>query len=250
MTDAATVDDREVAKFDAMADAWWDPHGEFRPLHEMTPCRLDYITAQIAMEHDCDLRAALPFEGLRVLDIGCGGGLLSEPMARLGATVTGADAADTALPVARRHAERAGLEIDYRHTTAEALAQSDARFDVVLAMEIIEHVAAPDSFINACARLVAPGGLMILSTLNKTAKSYALAIIGAERILRWLPPGTHDWHKFQSPDAVAAMMERAGLTPVDRKGMVFDPLARRWSLSPQDLSVNYAITATQPGPAG
>lgn len=246
MTGAATVDAGEVAKFDAMAEEWWDPQGKFRPLHEMTPCRLDYITAQVAMEHDRDLRAPSPFAGLRLLDIGCGGGLLSEPMARLGASVVGADAADTALPVARRHAETSALQIDYRHTTAEALAAEGESFDVVLAMEIIEHVAEPQSFVDACAALVAPGGLLIVSTLNKTAKSYALAIVGAERILRWLPPGTHDWRKFQPPESVSDMLRAAGLDPVDRKGMVFDPLKRSWSLSPRDLSVNYAITASRP----
>ncbi|MEM8957209.1 MAG: bifunctional 2-polyprenyl-6-hydroxyphenol methylase/3-demethylubiquinol 3-O-methyltransferase UbiG [Pseudomonadota bacterium] len=249
MTGSATVDADEVAKFDAMAEEWWDPQGKFRPLHEMTPCRLDYITTQIAMEHDRDLRAPSPFSGLRVLDIGCGGGLLSEPMARLGAEVVGADAADTALPVARRHAEISGLRIDYRHSTAEALAADGESFDVVLAMEIVEHVAEPQRFLEACAALVAPGGLLIVSTLNKTAKSYALAIVGAERILRWLPPGTHDWQKFQPPEALSDMLKAAGLEPVDRKGMVFDPLARNWSLSPNDLSVNYAITATRPGAA-
>lgn len=245
MTGAATVDAEEVAKFDAMAEEWWDPQGKFRPLHQMTPCRLDYITAQISMEHDRDLRAPEPFAGLRLLDIGCGGGLLSEPMARLGATVVGADAAGTALPVARHHAEKAGLKIDYRNSTAEALGAEGERFDVVLAMEIIEHVAEPQGFIDACAALVAPGGLLIVSTLNRTAKSYALAIVGAERILRWLPPGTHDWRKFQPPETLSGMLEAAGLDPVDRKGMVFDPLARRWSLSPDDLSVNYVMTATR-----
>ena len=245
MTDAATVDAGEVAKFDAMAAEWWDPNGKFRPLHQMTPCRLDYITRQIAMEHDRELRAPSPFAGLRLLDIGCGGGLLSEPMARLGAEVTGVDAAESALPVARHHAEISGLRIDYRHGTAEALAAAGEHFDVVLAMEIIEHVADPQGFLDACATLVAPDGLLILSTLNKTAKSYALAIVGAEHILRWLPPGTHDWQKFQTPEALSGMLKTAGLNPVDRKGMVFDPLRRSWSLSPRDLSVNYAMTATR-----
>lgn len=248
MCSAATIDAKEVAKFDAMAAEWWDPNGKFRPLHQMNPCRLDYITGQIALEHDRDLRSQAPFDGLKLLDIGCGGGLLSEPMARLGANVTGADASADSLPVAQRHAEQSGLEIDYRHTSAEDLVREGAQFDVVLAMEIIEHVADPQSFLDACAALLAPGGLVIVSTLNKTAKSFALAIVGAEHILRWLPVGTHDWHKFLAPNSVENMLKTSGLNPVDRKGMVFNPLTQHWSLSPRDLSVNYAMAAVKPAP--
>lgn len=238
-----TVDAAEVAKFEAMAAEWWDPNGKFRPLHQMNPCRLDYITRQIAAEYGRDLKADKPFAGLRILDIGCGGGLLSEPMARLGATVVGADAAARNLPVARIHAEQSGIEIDYRHTTAEALATAGERFDVILNMEVVEHVSDPLAYLTACHDLLKTGGLMLCSTLNRNAKSFALAIVGAEWIMRWLPKGTHDWQKFITPDELYTLIARAGLEPVDRKGMVFNPLSRRWSLSDRDLSVNY-VTAS------
>ena len=238
-----TVDAAEVAKFEAMAAEWWDPAGKFRPLHQMNPCRLDYITRQIAAEYGRDLTAPLPLKGLRLLDIGCGGGLLSEPMARLGAEVVGADAAARNIPVARIHAGQSGLSIDYRHTTAEALAAAGERFDVVLNMEVVEHVADPPAYLAACHDLLKPGGLMICSTLNRNAKSFALAIVGAEWVMRWLPKGTHDWQKFITPDELYDLIRRAGLDPVDRKGMVFNPVSWRWSLSDRDLSVNY-VTAS------
>lgn len=238
-----TVDDSEIAKFEAMAADWWDPKGKFAPLHVMNPVRLDYITAQIAAEFDRDLRGPLPFKGLRILDIGCGGGLLSEPMARLGATVVGADAAAGNIPVARIHAEQSGLEIDYRHITAEALAADGEEFDVVLNMEVVEHVADPLAYLTACRQLLKPGGLMIASTLNRNPKSFAIAIVGAEYVMRWLPKGTHDWQKFITPDELFALIENAGLDPVDRKGFVFNPISWRWSISDRDLSVNY-VTAS------
>lgn len=238
-----TVDPAEVAKFQAMAEEWWDPSGKFKPLHQMNPVRLDYITRQIAAEFGRDQTAPLPFAGLRLLDIGCGGGLLCEPMARLGATVIGADAAERNIPVARLHAEQSGLEIDYRHTTAEALAAAGERFDVVLNMEVVEHVADPLAYLTACQTLLKPGGLMVCSTLNRNAKSFALAIVGAEWVMRWLPKGTHDWQKFITPDELYDLIRRAGLTPVDRKGMVFNPVSWRWSLSDRDLTVNY-VTAS------
>ncbi|MPL60842.1 Ubiquinone biosynthesis O-methyltransferase [bioreactor metagenome] len=238
-----TIDPAEVAKFEAMAAEWWDPNGKFKPLHMLNPCRLDYLVTQIAAQFGRDLKAPRPFDGLRLLDIGCGGGLLSEPMARLGATVIGADAAGGNIPVARLHAEQSGLTIDYRHCAAEDLAAAGERFDVVLAMEIIEHVADPQGFVNTCAELLAPGGLMFCSTMNRNPKSYMMAIIGAERVMRWLPVGTHDWSKFVTPDELYALIRGAGLDPVDRKGMVFNPLSWRWSLSDRDLSVNY-VTAS------
>lgn len=240
---ATTIDPAEVAKFEAMAAEWWDPKGKFRPLHQMNPCRLDYITRQIAAEFDRDLAGALPFSGLRLLDIGCGGGLLSEPMARLGADVTGADAAPKNIPVARIHAEQSGLQIDYRNTTAEALAEAGEQFDVVLNMEVVEHVADPLAYLTACQRLLRPGGLMICSTLNRNAKSFAMAIVGAEWVMRWLPKGTHDWQKFITPDELYALIRQAGLDPVDRKGMVLNPVSWRWGISDRDLSVNY-VTAS------
>lgn len=239
----ATIDAAEVAKFEAMAAEWWDPAGKFKPLHEMNPCRLDYIVRQVAAEFGRDLRGDLPFKGLRLLDIGCGGGLLSEPMARLGADVVGADAAPRNIPVARLHAEQSGLAIDYRNTTAEALAGAGERFDVVLNMEVVEHVADPPAYLRACHDLLKPGGLMICSTLNRNAKSFAMAIVGAEWVMRWLPKGTHDWHKFITPDELYDLIRDAGLDPVDRKGMVFNPVSWRWSLSDRDLSVNY-VTAS------
>lgn len=241
-----TVDPAEVAKFQAMAAEWWDPNGKFKPLHMLNPCRLDYITRQIAAEYDRDLTSDLPFKGLTVLDIGCGGGLLSEPMARLGATVVGADAAAGNIPVAQVHAEQSGLKIDYRHTTAEAIAESGEQFDVVINMEVVEHVADPQEFLTVCQRLVKPGGLMLCSTLNRTMKSFGAAIIGAEWIMRWLPKGTHEWHKFITPDELFEMLKKGGLNPVDRKGFVFNPLGWSWSISDRDLSVNYVTASTKP----
>ena len=238
-----TVDPGEVAKFQAMAAEWWDPEGKFKPLHMLNPCRLDYICAQVAAEFGRDLAAEMPFKGLRVLDIGCGGGLLSEPMARLGAEVVGADAAERNIPVARLHAEQSGLEIDYRHTTAEALAGLGETFDVVLNMEVVEHVADPQAYLAACQALMKPGGLMICSTLNRTAKSFAMAIIGAEWVMRWLPKGTHDWKKFITPEELNTLISKAGLRPVDRKGMVFNPISWSWRLSDSDLGCNY-VTAS------
>lgn len=238
-----SVDPAEVAKFEAMAAEWWDPNGKFKPLHMLNPCRLDYLTSQIAAEFGRDLKSANPFEGLRILDIGCGGGLLSEPMARLGATVVGADAAGGNIPVAQLHAEQSGLAIDYRHCAAEDLAASGEQFDVVMAMEIIEHVANPQGFVRICAQLLKPGGLMLCSTLNRNPKSYIMAIIGAEWVMRWLPKGTHEWAKFITPDELYDLIKAADLSPVDRKGMVFNPVSWGWSLSDRDLSVNY-VTAS------
>ena len=241
-----TVDPAEIAKFEAMAAEWWDPTGKFKPLHMLNPCRLDYITSQIAGEFDRDLAGPSAFSGLRILDIGCGGGLLSEPMARLGADVVGADAAEGNLPVARIHAEQSGLTIDYRHTTAEALAEAGEQFDVVLNMEVVEHVADPLAYLTACRQLLKPGGLQICSTINRNPKSYAMAIVGAEVIMRWLPRGTHDWAKFITPDELFDLLSNAGLEPVDRKGFVFNPISWSWSLSDRDLSVNYVTASIKP----
>ena len=238
-----TVDPSEVAKFEAMAAEWWDPNGKFKPLHMLNPCRLDYITTQIAAEYNRDLGDERPFDGLRILDIGCGGGLLCEPMARLGATVIGVDAAERNIPVAQAHAAQSGLDIDYRFGTAEALAQAGEQFDVVLNMEVVEHVADPQAYTTACQQLLKPGGLMVCSTINRNAKSFAMAIVGAEYVMRWLPKGTHEWSKFITPDELYTLIENAGLTPVDRKGFVFNPITWQWKLSDRDLSVNY-VTAS------
>ncbi len=241
----STVDPAEVAKFEAMAAEWWDPQGKFKPLHMMNPARLDYITRQIAAEFGRDLAAPHPFAGLRILDIGCGGGLLSEPMARLGAEVMGADAAEGNIPVARLHAGEQGLAIDYRHTTAEALVAAGEAFDVVLAMEIVEHVAEPQAFLTTCRDLINPGGILIASTINRNAKSFMLAIVGAEWVMRWLPRGTHDWAKFITPDELAEFVRGAGLDPVDRKGFVFSPVSWTWAISDRDLSVNYVVAGVR-----
>ncbi|MEL6914316.1 MAG: bifunctional 2-polyprenyl-6-hydroxyphenol methylase/3-demethylubiquinol 3-O-methyltransferase UbiG [Pseudomonadota bacterium] len=242
-----TVDTGEIAKFEAMAADWWDLEGKFKPLHMLNPTRLDYITGQIAAEYGRELGQPRPFEGLRILDIGCGGGLLCEPMARLGAEVVGADAAEKNIAVARVHAAQTGLAIDYRATTAEALAEAGEQFDAVLNMEVIEHVAHRQAFLDACAALVRPGGLHLCSTLNRTRRSYLLAIIGAEHVMKWLPKGTHDWQRFVTPEELFEMLEAAGLAPVDRTGMVFDPLRWSWSLSATDLAVNYITAARKEG---
>ncbi|MEC8040369.1 MAG: bifunctional 2-polyprenyl-6-hydroxyphenol methylase/3-demethylubiquinol 3-O-methyltransferase UbiG [Pseudomonadota bacterium] len=245
-TAQTTVNPSEVAKFEAMAAEWWDPKGKFKPLHLMNPCRLDYITRQIAGEFNRDLSTDRPFEGLRLLDIGCGGGLLSEPMARLGATVVGADAAAGNIPVAQVHAEQSGLEIDYRNVTAEALAEAGEQFDVVLNMEVVEHVADPQAYLTACQQLLKPGGLMVCSTINRNPKSFAMAIVGAEYIMRWLPKGTHEWHKFITPDELVNLIQNAGLDAVDRKGFVFNPVSWQWKISDRDLSVNYVTASVKP----
>lgn len=241
-----TVDPGEIAKFEAMAAEWWDPTGKFKPLHMMNPVRLEYITSQIAAEFDRDLKADKPFDGLRILDIGCGGGLLCEPMARLGATIVGADAAERNIPVAQIHAEQSGLDIDYRHTTAEAMAEAGEQFDIVLNMEVVEHVADPLGYLTACQQLLKPGGLHLCSTINRNPKSFAMAIVGAEWVMRWLPKGTHEWNKFITPDELFDLMTKAGLEPVDRKGYVFNFARFTWSISDRDLSVNYVTAALKP----
>ena len=246
MARTITTDDAEIEKFQAMAAEWWDPNGKFKPLHMLNPCRLDYITSQIAAEFGRDLTSTLPFEGLRILDIGCGGGLLSEPVARLGATVVGADAAERNIPVARVHAKQQGLTIDYRHTTAEALADAGEVFDAILNMEVVEHVSDPQAYLTACHDLLKPGGLMVCSTINRNPKSFAMAIVGAEIVMRWLPKGTHEWSKFITPDELYALLSAAGLDPVDRKGFVFNPIKWDWRLSERDLSVNYVTASVRP----
>ncbi|MCT4556878.1 MAG: bifunctional 2-polyprenyl-6-hydroxyphenol methylase/3-demethylubiquinol 3-O-methyltransferase UbiG [Pelagimonas sp.] len=242
-----TVDASEIEKFEAMAAEWWDPHGKFKPLHMMNPVRLDYITTQIAAEFDRDLTADRPFAGLRILDIGCGGGLLCEPMARLGAEVIGVDAAGKNIPVARAHAAQSDLLIDYRHTTAEDMAANGEQFDVVLNMEVVEHVADPLAYLTACQQLLKPGGLHLCSTINRNPKSFAVAIVGAEYVMRWLPKGTHEWHKFITPDELYDLIRKAGLEPVDRKGYVFNPVTWQWRISDRDLSVNYVTAALKTG---
>ncbi len=236
-----SVDPAEIAKFAAMADAWWDPEGKFRPLHRLNPTRLSYIRDSAAARFGRDPMGPKPLAGLHLIDIGCGGGLLCEPLTRLGAKVTGIDAGERNIAIAQRHAGQSELEIDYRQATAEALAAAGERFDIVLSMEVVEHVSDPAGFMAACARLVAPGGLLIVATLNRTAKSFAFAIVGAEYLLRWLPRGTHDWRRFMRPSELAALVRPQGLTLAEAVGVVYSPLADKWRLAKEDLDVNYML---------
>ncbi len=243
---SSTVDPAEVERFSRIAHEWWDPTGKFAPLHRLGPVRIGYIRDRTAAHWARDALSGQPLKGLSVLDIGCGGGLLSEPMSRLGATVTGVDASARNVAVASVHAVRQGLAIDYRQDTAEALASSDARFDVVLALEIVEHVADVDLFLKSCSQLVKPGGLIFLSTLNRTAKAWLLAIAGAEYVLGWLPRGTHDWKKFLKPSEVVRGLEAGGITTKEIVGVVYSPLSRVWSLNKTDLDVNYMLFGESP----
>jgi 2-polyprenyl-6-hydroxyphenyl methylase/3-demethylubiquinone-9 3-methyltransferase len=239
----ASVDPHEIRKFAALAAEWWDPKGKFRPLHVLNPLRLGFIRDAVVEARGLDPAARRPLEGLRLLDIGCGGGLVSEPMARLGGAVTGIDAASESIAAARAHAEAGGVAVDYRATTAETLAESGvAPFDVVLALEIVEHVADPKSFLATCAQLVTPGGLLIVSTFNRTPKAFALAIVGAEWMLGWLPRGTHDWSKFLKPEEIAAPLRAEGFEVGEVVGVAYDPVSGEWRLS-RDTGVNYMLTA-------
>jgi 2-polyprenyl-6-hydroxyphenyl methylase/3-demethylubiquinone-9 3-methyltransferase len=242
----ASVDAAELAKFAAMAESWWDPAGKFRPLHKLNPTRIAFVRDSLAARLGRDPLAPQPLRGLRLLDIGCGGGLLSEPMARLGAAVTGIDPTARNIGIARHHAEQSGLPIDYRVATAEDLAAGTERFDAILNMEVVEHVADLDAFVAACGGLLAEGGVMFVATINRTPKSFLFAIVGAEYVLRWLPRGTHDWRKFVRPSELAAAARRAG-ADVDRlTGVSYDPLRDRWNLS-DDLDVNYMAVVTRGG---
>lgn len=232
----------ELAKFEAMADSWWDPEGKFKPLHQFNPERLRFILRSAAEHFGRDLTAERPFEGLRLLDVGCGGGLLCEPLARMGFAVTGLDAAEKNIAIASLHAERMGLTIDYRCDLVEKLAERGEQFDVVLTMEVVEHVDQVDLFLAACSHIVTPGGLLFGATMNRTLKSLAMAKIGAEYVLRWLPRGTHDWRKFMKPSEFAASLRDSGLIVDQLVGMSFNPFGSSWSLS-DDLSVNYLLSA-------
>jgi 2-polyprenyl-6-hydroxyphenyl methylase/3-demethylubiquinone-9 3-methyltransferase len=237
----STVDAGEIERFSRIADEWWDPAGKFAPLHQLNPVRLGFIRDRTAAHWQREPLSGSPLQGLSVLDIGCGGGLLCEPMARLGAEVTGIDAAERNLDTARRHAAGQELAIDYRATTAEALAESGVQFDIVLALEIVEHVADVDLFLRSVGRLAKPGGLVFLSTLNRTAKAWALAIAGAEYVLRWLPRGTHDWRKFLKPSEAVRGLRAGGVEAQEIVGVVYSPLSRAWSLNRRDLDVNYML---------
>jgi 2-polyprenyl-6-hydroxyphenyl methylase/3-demethylubiquinone-9 3-methyltransferase len=239
---AETVDQNEVARFSRLAGEWWDPHGPMAALHKFNPVRLAYIRDRTAEHFGRDPKSLGSLAGLRFLDIGCGAGILCEPLARLGASVIGADPSAKNIAVARAHAARSGLAIDYRDTTAEALAGAGEMFDVVLAMEVVEHVTDVGLFIAHAGAMVKPGGLLFVATLNRTAKSFALAIVGAEYILRWLPRGTHRWDKFVTPDELEIAIEQSGLRTTGESGVIYNLLADRWQLS-RDMDVNYVVVA-------
>ena len=237
-----SIDPAEVERFSAMAAEWWDPTGKFKPLHLFNPVRLGFIRDEAARRFGRNVSQPRPFEGMRLLDIGCGGGLLCEPMTRLGFAVTGVDASERNIGVARAHAEQQGLDIDYRADTAEALLlQGEPPFDVVLNMEVIEHVADPERFLKDCVKLLRPGGLMIVATLNRTLKAHALAVVGAEYVLRWLPPGTHDWKKFIKPVEILRFLHGEPVSIAGPFGVSYDPLSGRWAPS-RDTAVNYMMT--------
>ncbi len=239
---ASTASPEEIARFTAMAEEWWDPDGKFRPLHRFNPTRLEFIRERLVGHFGRDPQAIAPFEGLSLLDVGCGGGLLSEPLARMGFAVTGIDAGEKNVAVARIHAEQSGAPVTYEVATPERLA--GRQFDVVMIMEIIEHVPDVQQFLAAVCPLVKPGGALLAATLNRTMKAYALGIVGAEYVLRWLPPGTHDWNKFVKPSEMAAGLRRHGIAVTAQKGMTYDPFRDAWALT-DDLSVNYMVFAVR-----
>ena len=238
---SSTVDPAEVARFSKLSQEWWDPKGKMAPLHAINPLRLAYIRDAACRKFDRDPKNLNCLSGLRILDIGCGAGLLCEPLTRLGADVVGVDPSATNISVAKLHAERSRLTIDYRCTTIEQL-DAGERFDIVLAMEVVEHVTDVGAFLDRCAAVLKPAGLMLVSTLNRTWKSFALAIVGAEYVLRWLPRGTHQWEKFVTPDEVTHHLSRNKLDITEQAGVVYNPLADRWSLS-SDMDVNYMVVA-------
>lgn len=248
---ASTVDAGEIERFSRIAGEWWDENGKFAPLHRLNPARIGFIRDRVAAHYgreplDLGPDGKGPLHSLSMVDIGCGGGLVCEPMARLGATITGIDASERNIGVARLHAERMGLSIDYYASTAEALRDQGKQYDVVLALEIVEHVADVDLFLACCADLVKPGGVLILSTLNRTTKAFALAIVGAEYVMRWLPRGTHDWRKFLKPSEVARGLRAAGLQVEELAGIVYSPITGRWRIDRHDLDVNYMLLAARP----
>lgn len=247
MSEAAktTIDQAEVDRFTAMAAEWWNPAGKFKPLHKFNPVRIRYIRDKAAAHFGRDANSHKPLEGLRVLDIGCGGGLLSEPMARMGATVIGADASERNIGIASTHAAQTGVTVDYRAVTAEQLASEGEKFDIILNMEVVEHVADVDFFITTCASMVKPGGMMFVATINRTMKAMALAIIGAEHVLRWLPKGTHQYEKLVRPEELEKPLTASGMQIDERTGVFFNPLMNQWNLS-KDMDVNYMMLATRP----
>lgn len=244
-TNRSTIDQADVDRFSSMADEWWDPSGKFKPLHKFNPVRLSYIKDKVCENFDLTPNKPRPFEGLRFLDIGCGGGLLCEPMARLGAQIVGADASQTNIEIARLHAQQSGLEIDYRAVTSEALDADGEKFDCILNMEVVEHVADVELFMKSCANMVKPGGLMFVATINRTFKANALAIFMAENVLRWLPRGTHQYEKLVQPQELELPINSAGMSVIDTTGVTYNPVTDQWKYS-HDIDVNYMILAHRP----
>lgn len=244
--ESVSVDPQEMANFEAMAADWWNPNGKFKPLHIMNSARVGFIKDALCTHFHRDPNADLPLKGLKLLDIGCGGGLLSEPMTRLGAEVTGVDALAKNVKTAKTHASQMGLEINYVHGTIEQMVEAKTKpFDAVLNMEVIEHVVDPASFLAACAAMVRPGGMMVCSTINRTMKAFVFAIVGAEYVLRWLPRGTHQHSKFITPAELGGFMRRAGLNPLDPVGMSLNPFSQKWSFG-SDTRINYVQIAHKP----
>lgn len=241
-TARSTIDQTEVDRFSAMAAEWWDPTGKFKPLHKFNPVRLAYLRDTVCAELGRDPRSARPLEGLRVLDIGCGGGLLSEPVARMGASVIGADPSERNIGIASTHARESGIAVDYRAVTAETLADAGEMFDIVMNMEVVEHVADVEFFLSTCASMVKPGGLMFVATINRTMKAMALAILGAEYVLRWLPRGTHQYEKLVRPEEIEKPLVASGMEIFKQTGVFFSPLTNQWNLS-KDMDVNYMLVA-------
>jgi len=241
----STIDREEVARFAALADDWWNPRGKMAPLHKFNPVRLAFIRDRACAQFGRDAKALDSLKGLRILDIGCGGGIVSEPLARLGAKVVGIDPANENVEAAKLHMVNSGLSIDYRAVTVEALADSNETFDVIVASEVVEHVADIDFFVQRAAEMVKPGGLMIVTTINRTLKSFTLAIVGAEYILRWLPIGTHKWEKFVTPDELENAIEAGGLQVIEESGIMYDLLHDQWRRS-NDMDVNYMLAAERP----
>ena len=242
---AKTVNPEEIARFTALAEEWWDPNGKFRPIHMFNPVRRDYIVDRIAQHFRRDCNHDAPLSGLRLLDVGCGAGLLCEPLAEKGAKVVGIDATARNVEIARSHAAQSGLEIDYRHCLAEHELEAGETFDIVLNTEVVEHAADPQQLMKECSVLVKPGGIMIVTTINRTLRSFTLAIVGAEYVLKWLPKGTHDWRRFLRPNEIRSMIESRGLDTTDLTGVSFNPVSGRWCLS-RDVSVNYMLLAAKP----
>jgi 2-polyprenyl-6-hydroxyphenyl methylase / 3-demethylubiquinone-9 3-methyltransferase len=245
MPPASTVDHDEVERFSALADEWWDPRGRMAPLHKLNPARLAYIRNTACRQFDREVKRLDCLAGLRILDIGCGAGLLSEPLARIGGQVVGVDPSAKNIAAARLHAQENEVTVDYQVGTAEALADAGERFDVVLAMEVVEHVADVNLFVRRCAEMVRPGGLMIAATINRTLKSFALAIVGAEYVLGWLPRGTHRWDRFVTPNELEIALELGGLHVIDQRGVIYNLLADCWEVA-RDMDVNYMVAAGRP----